>query len=318
MIISDDVIRPIGPWEHQQVSANGASFHVAVAGDGPLVLLLHGFPTFWWTWRDLIPRLAAAGYSVAAMDLRGYGGSDHTPRGYDPFDTSLDVVGVIRSLGFADAVVVGHGWGGFLAWTAAALHPGAIRGIAPVAMAHPRRLRDAILADRGQLRASSYVLGFQRPWTPERQLVEDDAAAIGDFLRDWSATPEWPPTEVGARYRAAFQHANTAHCALEYHRWALRSIPRSDGRRFIRLVSEASIRAGVLQIHGSQDRTVLPRTAVGSREFTSGPYAWRLLADVGHFVHEEAPARFANQLLGWLADDCRWYDAPEADPLAAV
>lgn len=315
----DAVLRPDGPWDHVQLSANGASFHVAVAGSsGPLVLLLHGFPTYWWTWRDLLPRLAEAGYTAAAMDLRGYGGSDHTPRGYDPFTTSGDVVGVIRSLGYADAVVVGHGWGGFLAWTTAALHPDAVRGIVPVAMAHPRRLRDSILSDRGQLRASSYVLGFQRPWVPERRLVRDDAAVIGGYLRDWSATQGWPSPEVSAQYRAAFQHANTAHCALEYHRWALRSIPRTDGRHFIDLVSSTSIGAPVLQVHGALDRTVLPRTAVGSREFTRGPYAWRLFGDVGHFVPEEAPDRFTDLLVAWLGDDGRWCDAADADPLAAI
>lgn len=249
------------------------------------------------------------------MDLRGYGGSDHSPRGYDPFTTSGDVVGVIRSLGYADAVIIGHGWGGFLGWTAAALHPDAVRGLAAVSMAHPRRLRDAIVSDRGQLRASSYVIGFQRPWIPERALVADDAAKIGGYLRDWSATPGWPPPDVSARFRAAFSLSNTAHCALEYHRWALRSIPRPDGRRFVETVSQSEITAPVLQIHGAQDRTVLPRTAVGSREFTSGPYAWRLFEDVGHFVHEETPDRFATTVRAWLADGMEWCDPPEDDPL---
>ncbi len=279
------------------------------------MLLLHGFPTYWWTWRQLIPALAATGVRVAAMDLRGYGGSDHTPRGYDPFTTSGDVVGVIRSLGYADALVVGHGWGGFLGWTTAALHPDAVRGLVPISMAHPRRLRDAIVSDRGQLRASSYAVGFQRPWLPERALVADDASKVGGYLRDWSATPNWPPPDVSEQFRRAFQHANTAHCALEYHRWALRSIPRTDGRRFIEMVSRASIPAPVLQLHGAQDRTVLPRTAVGSRQFTRGPYAWRLLDDVGHFVHEEAPDRTANAVLAWMESGMDWCDEPDDDPL---
>lgn len=304
-----------GPWEHTSVSANGANFHLAVMGSGPLILFLHGFPTYWWTWRSQLPALAAAGYRVAAMDLRGYGGSDHTPRGYDPFSTSLDVVGVIRSLGEASATVVGHGWGGFLAWTAAALHPDAVAGIVPVAMPHPRRLRDGILHDRAQLRASDYVIGFQRPWIPERQLVADEAAAVGRYLREWSVSPNWPDPHSDAMFRAAFMQANTAHCALEYHRWSIRSIPRTDGRRFIEEVSRARISAPVLQLHGAQDRTVLPRTATGCREFTQGPFAWRLFPDVGHFVHEEASERFTSLLLAWLAEGCAWSDPPEADQL---
>ncbi len=72
-----------GPWTHRTIAARGARFHIAEAGDGPLVLLLHGFPQFWWTWRHQLPALADAGYRAVAMDLRGFGGSDHTPRGYD-------------------------------------------------------------------------------------------------------------------------------------------------------------------------------------------------------------------------------------------
>ena len=297
------------------MSANGASFHVAEAGDGPLVLLLHGFPTYWWTWRAYLPALAAAGYRVAAMDLRGYGGSDHTPRGYDPFSSSRDIVSVIRSLGAAQATIIGHGWGAFLAWTTAALHPDAVTAIAPISMAHPARLRSAMINDRAQQRASAYVLGFQRPWVPERALVADRAARISGFLRDWSANPTWLTTEVDSQYRAAFMHSNTAHCALEYHRWALRSIPRADGRRFDRAVRRVPIAAPVLQLHGAADRTVLPRTATGSQQFTRGPFAWRLLSDTGHFPHEEAAERTLAIVTQWLADGCDWQDRPELDQL---
>ena len=315
MLISDSVLRPPGPWQHRQVSANGASFHVAEAGSGPLVLLLHGFPTYWRTWRAFIPALAAAGYRVAAMDLRGYGGSDHTPRGYDPFASSRDVVSVIRSLGAAQATIVGHGWGGFLAWTAAALHPDAVAAIAPISMAHPSRLRTAMMSDRAQQRASGYVLGFQRPWAPERALVANRAARISSYLRDWSADSTWLTTEVDSQFRAAFMHSNTAHCALEYHRWALRSIPRADGRQFDHELRSAPITAPVLQLHGAADRTVLPRTASNSRQFTQGPFAWRLLSDIGHFPHEEAPERTLAIVTRWLADGCDWHDPASVDQL---
>ena len=110
-----------GPWRHREIAANGIRFHVAVgeqfAPTRPLILLLHGFGEFWWAWRHQIPALDAAGLSVAAMDLRGYGASDKTPRGYDPHTTAFDVAGVIKSLGFGSGVVVGHDWGGMAAWS---------------------------------------------------------------------------------------------------------------------------------------------------------------------------------------------------------
>jgi pimeloyl-ACP methyl ester carboxylesterase len=295
----EEVIRAEGPWTHRDVPANGARFHVAEMGSGPLVLLLHGFPTFWWTWRHALPALAAAGYRAAAMDLRGYAGSDHPPRGYDPFTLSADVTGVIRSLGERHAVVVGHGWGGFLAWTAAVLHPEAIRGIVPMSMPHPRRLRASLLGDSAQRRASAYVFGFQMPASPERDLLEDGAAEVGRLLREWSATPDWPDDLSEGTYRAAMLHLNTAHCALEYHRWALRSIPRPDGIRYARRMKDP-IWAPVMQVQGALDPTVLPDSARGSEEYVQGPYRWVELEGCGHFPQEEQPERLTAELIDWL------------------
>src|SRR4051794_12756303 len=162
------VVLPDGPWTHRAIAANGARFHVAELGEGPLVLLLHGFPTFWWTWRHQLVTLAEAGYRAVAMDLRGYGASDKTPRGYDPLTLTGDITGVIRSLGAADATIVGPGWGGFLGWTSAVLHPKVVRRLVVVSAPHPRRMRAAVTEDGRQFAATSHVLGFQRPWVPER------------------------------------------------------------------------------------------------------------------------------------------------------
>src|SRR6201999_3425042 len=118
-----------GPWTHRVVSANGIGLHVAEAGTGPLVLLLHGFPEFWWTWRHQLVGLAGAGYRAVAIDLRGYGESDKPPRGYDLWTLAGDVAGLIRALGERRAVVVGHDWGGLIGWTLAALHPRLVRSL---------------------------------------------------------------------------------------------------------------------------------------------------------------------------------------------
>lgn len=296
----EEVVRAPGPWTHRAIAANGARFHVAEMGSGPLVLLLHGFPMFWWTWRKALPVLAEAGYRAAAMDLRGYAGSDHPPRGYDPMTLSADVAGVIRSLGERDAVVVGHGWGGFLAWTTATLHPEVVRGIAPVSMPHPLRLRASLLGDSGQRRASRYVFGFQVPASPERDLLEDGAAEVGRLLHTWSATPDWPDPTTEGTYRAAMLLLNTAHCSLEYHRWALRSVVRPDGIRFASRM-KTPIAAPVLHLHGELDTSVLPGSAQGSGEHVTGAYTWVSLPNVGHFPHEEDPDGFHEVLLDWLA-----------------
>lgn len=296
----EDAVFAEGPWTHRDVAANGARFHTVTMGEGPLVLLLHGFPMFWWTWRNLLPELAENGYRAVAMDMRGYAGSDHPPRGYDLFTLARDTASVIRSLGERDAVVVGHGMGGLVAWSTAALHPETVTHLVAVSCPHPVRMRTAITHDRAQFAAQRYVLGFQRPWVPERQLVANDGALVEDLLRRWSGDPSWPDEDVAARFRAAFQLGHTAHCSVEYHRWAFRSIPRSDGRRFTAAMRAHPISAPVLHIQGANDKAVLPRSSDGSETFVTGTYEWQLLQGIGHLPHEEAPKQFNSTLLEWL------------------
>jgi pimeloyl-ACP methyl ester carboxylesterase len=296
MPVDTDVVLAEGPWAHRQISANGARFHVVEAGTGPLVLLLHGFPTFWWTWRHQLPALAEAGCRAVAMDLRGYGGSDKTPRGYDPFSLAGDVAGVIRSLGAAQATVVGHGWGGLLAWTLAATEPELCSGLVAISAPHPLRMRGAIAGSGRQVAAASYMIGFQRPWVPERRLVRDDAAEVGRLLSEWSGGTGWPDEPTAARYRAAMQIDAVAHCALEYHRWAFRSLFRPDGQRFARRM-RAPVRCPVLQLHGAADPVVLSRTAGGSGRWVAGPYTSVTIPRAGHFPHEEQPDAVTTELL---------------------
>lgn len=292
-------VLPPGPWSFRTIAANGARFGLAELGEGRPVLLLHGFPTFWWTWRHQMVTLAEAGYRAVAMDLRGYGSSDKTPRGYDPTTLSGDVAGVIRSLGFGEAVVVGHGWGGLLAWTSAVLQPKVVERLVVVSAPHPRRLRAGVAADRRQLAASRHVLDFQRPWAPEKRLVRDDGAHVEELLRAWGATPGWPDAATAARYRAAMRVEHVAHCSLEYYRWMVRSLVRPDGQRYARRML-APIQCPVLQVHGGADPAMLPSTAAGSGHFVTGQYSWCLLPDVGHFPHEEAPEAFDAAVLRWL------------------
>jgi pimeloyl-ACP methyl ester carboxylesterase len=289
-----------GPWEHREITANGLRFHIAEAGDGPLVLLLHGFPENWWAWRHQLRSLPAAGYRAVALDLRGYGATDHPPRGYDLPSLTQDVSAVIRSLGSEDAVVVGHDWGGAIGWSLACLSPKSVRRFVAVSSVHPRRLRTSVLTRVGQLRSSAYSLPFQAPWLPERSLVKEHAVLVEELMTRWAA-PGWPDTESLAYYRNSMQIENTAYCAMEYYRWAVRSMVRPDGLRYVHHMSRP-VEAPVLQLHGSRDGRILATTARGSGEHVSAPYRFRLLEGVGNFPHEEAPERFDDELLAWLDD----------------
>jgi pimeloyl-ACP methyl ester carboxylesterase len=158
---------------HRQVAANGARFHVVECGTGPLVVLLHGFPECWWAWRYQLPALAEAGFRAVAMDLRGYGDSDKPPRGYDPLTLAADVAGVIRTLGCRDAVMVGQGWGGYVAWAVTAQRPDCVRALCAVAAPHPLRMLQSTYR-HPTAPAVSHLLAMQVPWLPERRIRRAD------------------------------------------------------------------------------------------------------------------------------------------------
>ena len=298
------VVRVPGPWAHRSVSANGIRLHIAEAGEGPLVVLLHGFPEFWWSWRHQLVALAEAGFRVAAVDLRGYGESDKTPRGYDLWTLAGDVAGLIRALGEPRAHVVGHDWGGLVGWTVAALHPRLVRSLAVLAAPHPLAVRSAILRHpRGQgLASARYALGFQLPRRPERSLRADDGARVERIMRAWSG-PDWVGTEdfaeAARRNREAIRISTVAHCSLEYHRWALRSQFRAEGRRFAAAVARPA-EMPVVALHGADDPCLLESTARLSRRWTAGPFAQHVLPSTGHFPHQERPAETTELLLAAL------------------
>ncbi len=293
----ESAVRVAGPWTHREITANGIRFHAVEIGSGPLILLLHGFPQFWWSWRGQLAPLAEAGFRVVAPDLRGYGGSDKPPRGYDAMTLAEDCAGMIRALGERDAIVVGTDWGGLLGWTMAAVHPTVVRRLAVLAAPHPLRLRVGLLASGSQLRAARHVLAFQTPRWAEWQLRRAGAAGVERLLHEWSG-PGWPDRDAAARYRQAMLIPAAAHSALEYYRWMVRSVPRPDGVRYARAVSSPVI-APTLQVHGAQDPYLLPSTAAGSDAWVTGPYAWRRLDGVGHFPAEEAGPAVTELLLDW-------------------
>jgi pimeloyl-ACP methyl ester carboxylesterase len=144
------------------------------------------------------------------------------------------------------------------------------------------------------------VLGFQLPVLPERQLIRDDGAAVARMLHEWSA-PGWPDEQTERLARRAIQIPGVAHCAMEYHRWLIRSVPRPDGVRYAQRM-RSPIHVPTLHLHGALDPFVLPASAQGSGRYVAAPYRWKLIEGAGHFPHEERPRNFDSQVLGWLAD----------------
>jgi pimeloyl-ACP methyl ester carboxylesterase len=272
----------------------------AVRADRPLVVLLHGFPEFWWAWRHQLVALADQGLRAVAVDLRGYGDSDKPPRGYDLWTLAGDVAGLIRALGESRADVVGHGWGGMIGWTVTALHPRLVRSLAVLGAPHPLAVRRAVLRDpHGQGRATArYALGFQLPRWPERSLRADGGARVQRIMTAWSG-PTWTMTDDFAaavqQYRAAMRITGVGYGSMEYYRWAVRSQIRAEGPRFAAAVARVPS-VPVLQVHGADDPWLLAPTAAAPAPWAGAQLRRHLLAGTGHFPHEEQPHR-VNALL---------------------
>jgi pimeloyl-ACP methyl ester carboxylesterase len=292
-----------GPWTHRMVRANGIAMHVAELGTGPLVLLLHGFPQFWWAWHQHLIDLADAGFRAVAVDLRGYGASDKPPRGYDSPTLAADMAALVNSLGESDAMVVGTDLGGSLAWTMAASHPRVVRSLVVLGAAHPLRMRSELRIGAGarQRQASAYILRtFQIPRRAENLLSRDSTWVRALFDR-WTG-PRWRGTPGYVadveRYAQAMRIHPVSFCAAEHYRWMVRSLARTDGRRFATAL-RAPISAPVLHLHGDFDTCVLPGTAQGSGQYVTGQYEWRVLDGVGHFPHNETPEFVSGEVIRW-------------------
>ena len=175
---------------HRTIETNGISMRIAEAGEGPPVLLLHGFPELWYSWRHQLPALAAAGYRAVAPDVRGYGGTD-APEAIDSYtmlDHVADAVGVLDALGEESAVIVGHDWGAPMAWHGALLHPERFPAVAALSVpytprppAPPTQLMKRLFQDR-----FFYMLYFQEPGLAEAELEADVRRSMRLMLYDAS------------------------------------------------------------------------------------------------------------------------------------
>ena len=227
--------------------------HYVEADQGPLVVLLHGFPEFWYGWRQQIAPLAAAGFRVVAPDTRGYNLSSK-PDGVAAYDVNLladDIRDLIHERGAETAMLVGHDWGGSIAWATAMNHPEVVDRLAILNAAHPRKLSQG-LHHPGQLRKSWYFFFFDLPDLPETVVHANHWHFFRHFLHD--ARPAFTPEETD-RYIEAWSQPGAATGMTNYYRSSVRTPPKK---------AEAALRpisAPTLVIWGERDRYLGPELA---------------------------------------------------------
>ena len=265
-----------------------ASLHYVEAGDGPLIVLLHGFPEFWFGWRLQIAPLAATGFRVVAPDLRGYNLSSR-PDGVEAYTAdrlAADIVGLVRERGAESALLVGHDWGGTVAWTMAMNHPEVVDRLAILNAAHPRRLQQG-LHNPNQLRKSWYFFFFAIPGLPEEVVHARNWHFFRHFLQD--ARPPYTDEEI-ERYVEAWSQPGAATAMINYYRASVRQSPKQ---------AEAQLRpisAPTLVIWGQDDAYLGPDLAEPDRDDVPNLDRVERLADASHWVHHDQAER-VNQLL---------------------
>ena len=276
-------------WQHGEIMTNGIRMHYVTQGSGPLVVLLHGFPEFWYSWRYQIPFLAEHGYTVVAPDLRGYNDSDKPRTGYDVATLIRDIEGLVTGLGQEKAIIVGHDWGGVLAWAFAAAYPQMTERLIVMNAPHPAAMMREFRTLK-QLRKSWYIFFFQLPWLPEYVLLRNNANEVGRMLRGAALQKYVFPRDVTAKFQQAMSKPGAMTAALNYYRQLFRRLPGS---------SRVIISAPTLLIWGEHD------IALGI-ELTTGLEQWvgnleiKRIPDSGHWVQQEQPDKVNQFMLDFL------------------
>jgi pimeloyl-ACP methyl ester carboxylesterase len=266
------------------VDHDGVLFHCeARRGRGPLVVMIRGFPDYWYTWRDQMTALSRR-YRMVAIDQRGYNLSDK-PAGIENYDVRLlagDVAAVIRAMGDEQAVIVGHDWGGVVAWNFAMLYPEMTQRLVVLNTPHPRGVLRELRTNPQQLANSQYARNFQVPGS--------HLALNPTLLAFWVTDPE-----VRARYVEAFQRSSTEAMAAYYQRNYPRE-PYAD-------VEYPIVQAPVLAIHGLTDPFLLAAGWNGTWEWLAQGLTLVTVPGAGHFVQQDASALVTKTLKQWLESE---------------
>jgi pimeloyl-ACP methyl ester carboxylesterase len=278
------------------IEANGLRFAFLEAGEGPLVLLLHGFPDDAWTWSRQMPALADAGYRAVAPYLRGYHPTEvPADARYDPGVLATDVVELTRALGEDSACLVGNDWGGISTYAAMALFPQAVRRSVVIATGHPLTLLPTVLDPR-QTHHIFHFWFFQNIDFAASAVRANDFAWIDYLWRHWSTEGHDDSEHIARVKRETLSPEGALEAVLGYYP-GLFHVGETHPEVAEKLRQKTTV--PTLSIFGAQDP---PRDlAVGEEAHFTAPYRRELVEGAGHFVHREQPDEVTSLVLDWLA-----------------
>ena len=270
--------------EHHYADSNGVKIHYVALGEGPLIVFIHGFPDFWWTWHHQMDGLKDD-FRVVAMDTRGYNKSDQ-PEGEEKYDMTFligDVAAVIRDAGEEKAIIVGHDWGGAIAWSFAMFMPQMTEKLVIVNLPHPANMLRELIHNEEQYKNSSYARRFQQPDSHKMFTAEGLASMIarGDESKK-------------AIYLKAFENSSFESMMNYYKRNYPKEPFEENTRQFPR------VKMPVLEFHGLEDTALHHHALNNTWEHLDKDFTLVTLPGVGHFAHQEAPEIVTTTMKWWL------------------
>ena len=272
--------------EHHYADSSGVKIHYVALGKGPLIVMIHGFPDFWYTWRRQMDALSAH-YRVVAVDQRGYDLSDR-PAGVEQYAMPLlvnDIGAVIKAEGRTNAVIVGHDWGGAVSWTLAMTHPEWIQALIILNLPHPSGIQREIKNNPEQRKNSEYAFNFQKPGA-EKNLT---AEKLAGWVKDDAARAHY----IEAFNRSDFQ------AMLNYYR---ANYPRPDQDPAASPPPPLpKVTVSVLEFHGLADQALLPGALSGTWDLVEKDFTLVTIPGAGHFVQQDASDLVTATMTDWLA-----------------
>jgi pimeloyl-ACP methyl ester carboxylesterase len=273
-----------GLGEDGFADSDGVKIHYVTAGSGPLIIMLHGFPGFWYTWRDQTPALAKH-HQVVALDLRGYNKSDQ-PKGVENYTVDKlvgDVEAVLQHFKRDRAIIVGHDWGGLIAWSFAMAHPEKTERLIILNLPHPRGLLRELENNPEQFKNSQYARDFQK----------DDAASKlkPEFLVFWVKEPEARKKYLEALRRSSME------AMLSYYKANYPRPPYKSDREW------PPVKCPVLMFHGLKDPYLLPGALNDTWKWVEKDLTLITIPNAGHFVHRDAAEFVTKNMERWLSSE---------------
>ncbi len=271
--------------EDGYADSNGVKIHYVTMGKGPLVVMIHGFPDYWYSWRDQMTALSKH-FQVVAIDQRGYNLSDK-PKGVEHYTVDKlvgDVDAVLKHLKRDKAVIVGHDWGGLVAWLFAMTHPDKTDRLVVLNLPHPKGLGRELANNAEQQKNSQYARNFQEDKIPAVMLAPE-------VLAKWVVEPE-----ANKHYVEAFKRSSLEGM-LNYYKANYPRPPYKDERDF------PPVKCSVLMIHGLKDQFLLPGALNDTWKWLEKDLTLVTVPNAGHFVHRDASAFVTKTMVRWLVDE---------------